>query len=186
MIAPRTVRVPPRRHSARSRPGAVLAVVMVSGALSMTSFWLSDDPTLSDGAARATAAPRLQDHVHGSPEVDPPDLREDVQRWMVARDRPLVRLNNALVPIVLGTMRDVGARSPGCRRLDASVLALQRVGHAPDSGVDVLAAAGLDEIQQAARACLDGDLQRARRLARNGLDARAEASLELDEALEGE
>jgi hypothetical protein len=44
----------------------------------------------------------------------------------------------------------------------------------------------LDKIEQAAAACLAGDVASTLRLAAEGLAERADASLPLDEALEGE
>lgn len=64
-------------------------------------------------------------------------------------------------------------------------VALRGGGHASRAH-DELANAGLDVIELAACACLDGHMERTRRLARIGLAECAAASLELDEALEGE
>ena len=44
----------------------------------------------------------------------------------------------------------------------------------------------MDKIEQAAAACLSGDVAGAHRLAAEGLAERADAQLPLDEALEGE
>jgi hypothetical protein len=136
-------------------------------------------------AATAAVSRPTSSALDASPAV-PPGLRRNVQRWVTARDRPLIRMNNALVPIVLGTIRSVGPESVECRRLDRSVRSVRGVGRSPHARVNKLATAGLADIQRAARACLAGDRQGTRRHAKVGLAKRAAVSLELDEALEGE
>jgi hypothetical protein len=116
----------------------------------------------------------------------PPGNRADVQRWFRAREKPLIELNNALVPVVEKKIGSGGPTSAPCRRLSAAVLALKAQDRAPVAGIDELARAGLDKIEQAATACLAGDVAGAERLAAEGLAERADAQLPLEEVLEGE
>jgi len=116
----------------------------------------------------------------------PPGNRADVQRWFKAREKPQIELNNALVPVVQNKIGSAGPTSAPCRRLNAAVLALNAQDPAPVARIDELARAGLDKIEQAATACLAGDVAGAQRLAVKGLAERADATLPLDEALEGE
>jgi hypothetical protein len=116
----------------------------------------------------------------------PPGNRSDVQKWFKAREKAQIELNDALVPVVQKTIGSGGPNSAPCRRLNAAVLALKEQGRAPVAEIDELARAGLDKIEQAAKACLAGDVAGAERLALEGLAERADASLPLDEALEGE
>ena len=116
----------------------------------------------------------------------PPGNRPDVQRWVKAREKAQIALNNALVPVVQKKIGSAGPTPAECRRLNAAVFALKAKGRAPVARIDELAGAGLDKIEQAATACLAGDVAGAQRLAAEGLAERADASLPLDEALEGE
>ena len=116
----------------------------------------------------------------------PPGNRADVQRWLKAREKAQIELNNALVPVVQKSMGSAGRTSAQCRRLHAAVLALKAQDRAPVAKIDELARAGLNKIEQAAAACLAGDAAGAQRRAAEGLAERADASLPLDEALEGE
>jgi hypothetical protein len=116
----------------------------------------------------------------------PPGNRADVQKWFKAREKAQIELNDALVPVVQNTIGSAGPTSAPCRRLSAAVKALQAQGQAPVASIDELARAGLDKIEQAANACLAGDIAGSQRLAMEGLAERADASLPLDEALEGE
>jgi hypothetical protein len=116
----------------------------------------------------------------------PPGNRADVQRWLKAREKAQIELNNALVPVVQKKIDSAGPTSAPCRRLNVAVLALKAQDRAPIARIDELARAGLDKIEQAATACLAGDVAGAQRLAAAGLAERANASLPLDEALEGE
>ena len=116
----------------------------------------------------------------------PPGNRADVQKWFKAREKAQLELNDALVPVVQNRIGNAGPTSAPCRRLDAAVKALRAQDRAPVANIDELARAGLDKIEQAANACLAGDLAGSRRLAMEGLAERADASLPLDEALEGE
>ena len=115
----------------------------------------------------------------------PPGNR-DVQRWLKAREKAQIELNDALVPVVQNRIGSAGPNSAECRRLNAAVLALKAQGRAPVAEIDELARAGLDKIEQAAAACLAGDVASTQRLAAEGLAERADASLPLDEAMEGE
>lgn len=162
-------------------------VALLSGVIWSVAAVSPSDSTLARQGDAPTAAPsRVSAEGPGPAEAVPPGLRGEVQRWFAARDRPLIRMNNALVPVVLGTLGTPGPRSAECRELDASVRALRGVGASPHARITELATAGLAEVQQAARACLDGDREGTRRLAEVGLRERAAASLELDETLEGE
>jgi uncharacterized protein YoxC len=116
----------------------------------------------------------------------PPGNRADVQGWFKAREKAQIELNDALVPVVQKKISSAGPTSAECRRLNAAVLALKAQDRAPVARIDELAKAGLDKIEQAATACLAGDVAGAQRLAAEGLAERANASLPLDEALEGE
>jgi hypothetical protein len=116
----------------------------------------------------------------------PPGNRADVQKWFKAREKAQIELNDALVPVVQNNIGSAGPTSAPCRRLDAAVKALEAQGRAPVAEIDELARAGLDKIEKAATACLAGDIAQAQRLAAEGLAERADASLPLDEALEGE
>jgi hypothetical protein len=116
----------------------------------------------------------------------PPGNRADVQKWFKAREKAQIELNDALVPVVQNTIGSGDPSSAPCRRLNAAVLVLKVQGPAPVARIDELARAGLDKIAQAATACLAGDVAGAQRLAAEGLAERADASLPLDEALEGE
>jgi hypothetical protein len=116
----------------------------------------------------------------------PPGNRADVQRWFKAREKAQIELNDALVPVVQKTIGSGGPASAECRRLNAAVQALKKQNRAPVAEINELARAGLDKIEQAATACLAGDVARAQQLAVEGLAERADASLPLDEALEGE
>jgi hypothetical protein len=116
----------------------------------------------------------------------PPGNRADVQGWFKAREKAQIELNDALVPIVQKSKSSAGTTSAQCRRLNDAVLALKKQNRAPVARIDELARAGLDKIEQAATACLAGDVAGAQRLAAEGLAERANASLPLDEALEGE
>jgi hypothetical protein len=116
----------------------------------------------------------------------PPGNRADVQAWFKAREKAQIELNDALVPVVQKSKSSAGPTSAQCRRLNDAVLALKKQNRAPVARIDELARAGLDKIEQAATACLAGDVAGAQRLAAAGLAERANASLPLDEALEGE
>jgi hypothetical protein len=116
----------------------------------------------------------------------PPGNRADVQKWFKAREKAQLELNDALVPVVQNRIGNGGPTSGPCRRLNAAVKALQAQDRAPVAEIDELARAGLDKIEQAATACLAGDVAGTQRLAAEGLAERADATLPLDEALEGE
>ena len=109
-----------------------------------------------------------------------------MQRWFKAREKAQIEFNNALVPVVQKKIGNAGPTSAACRRLNAAVLALKAQDPAPVARIDELARAGLDKFEQAAAACVAGDVAGAERLAAEGAAQRADASLPLDEALEGE
>jgi hypothetical protein len=115
-----------------------------------------------------------------------PGNRADVQKWFKAREKAQIELNNALVPVVQKKIGSGGPNSAPCRRLSAAIRALNAQGAAPVARIDELARAGLDKIEQAATACLAGDVAGAERLASEGLAERADAQLPLEEVLEGE
>lgn len=180
-------------RAAPRRPKGVCfaaAVLIAAGLWGSIPDGRSDDviaPKIIAGTAPVSSGPGFAGRRGArASDVLPPGRRPGMNRWMMARDQPLIRLNNALVPVVRGTFRRGGAHSAECRRLDASARALRSVGRAPDARVDAFATAGLDEIEQAVSACLGSDLVRMRQLVMAGLDKRAAASLKLDEVLEGE
>jgi hypothetical protein len=147
--------------------GLIAAIALLAVIINMTT-----GPAPSQPPAEAAAPPAGN--------------RADVQKWFKTREKAQIELNNALVPVVQDKLGSVGRTSAQCRRLNAAVLALKAQGRAPVAEIDELARAGLDKIEQAATACLAGDAAAAQRLAAQGLAERAEASLPLDEALEGE
>ena len=116
----------------------------------------------------------------------PPGNRADVQKWFKAREKAQIELNDALVPVVQNKIGSAGPNAAPCRRLNAAIKALKAQSRAPVAEIDDLARAGEDKIEQAATACLAGDVAGAQRLAAEGLAQRADASLPLDQALEGE
>ena len=128
----------------------------------------------------------MSSHPPAEAAPPPPGNRADVQRWFKAREKAQIELNNALVPVVQKKLGSGGPSSAACRRLDAAVHALKAQGPAPVARVDELARAGLDKIEQAATACLAGDVAGAERLAGEGLAERADAQLPLEEVLKGE
>jgi hypothetical protein len=138
----------------------------------------------SSARQAADAAPVTVGSAAG--RVAPPGVRPDVQSWFKSRDKALVELNNALVPIVQGRLSSPGAGSPECRRVDAAIKALEARGHAPHAEVDRLARAGEDKLVEAASACLSGDLTTTQQLVAQAMSERAAASLPLEDALEGE
>ena len=161
-----------RRPRRRARSAAYVAVLIAAIALLAIMINVTTGGNPSQPAAEAAGAP--------------PGNRADVQRWLKAREKAQIELNDALVPVVQSRLSSGGPNSAPCRRLNAAVLALQAQGRAPVAEIDELARAGLDKIGQAATACLAGDVAGAQRLAAEGLAERADASLPLDEALEGE
>ena len=154
-----------------ARTAAYLAVLVAAIALVAVMINVTTGPTPSQPAEAAGP---------------PPGNRPDVQRWFKAREKAQIELNNALVPVVQEKLGSAGPTSAPCRRLNAAVKALKAQNRAPDARIDELARAGLDKIEQAATACLAGDVASTQRLAAEGLAERADASLPLDEALEGE
>jgi hypothetical protein len=155
-----------------ARTAAYVAVLVAAIALVAVMINVITGPTPSQPAAEAAGPP--------------PGNRADVQRWFKAREKAQIELNDALVPVVQNKLGDAGPTSAPCRRLNAAVMALKAQNRAPDARIDELARAGLDKIEQAATACLAGDVASTQRLAAEGLAERADASLPLDEALEGE
>jgi hypothetical protein len=163
----------PRTHWPRpARTGFYVAVLIVAVALLAIMINVTTGASPSQPPAEALAPP--------------PGNRADVQRWFKAREKAQIELNDALVPVVQKTLGSGGPASAECRRLNAAVQALKAQDRAPVAEIDELARAGLDKIEQAATACLAGDVASAERLAAEGLAERADASLPLDEALEGE
>jgi hypothetical protein len=165
-------RQPRTRWPRRARTASYVAVLIAAIALVVVMIDMTSGPTPSQPAAEAAGPP--------------PGNRGDVQRWFKAREKAQIELNNALVPVVQKQIDSAGRSSAPCRRLNAAVRALRAQGPAPVARIDELARAGLDKIEQAATACLAGDAAGAQRLALEGLAERADASLPLDEALEGE
>ena len=163
---------PRTRWPRPARTACYVAVLIAAIALLAVMINVTMGPTPSQSPAEAAPPP--------------PGNRADVQRWFKAREKPQIELNNALVPVVQNKIWSAGPTSAPCRRLNAAVLALNAQDPAPVARIDELARAGLDKIEQAATACLAGDVAGAQRLAVKGLAERADATLPLDEALEGE
>ena len=163
---------PHTRWPRPARTAGYVAVLIAAIALLAVMINVTTGPTPSQPPAEAAGPP--------------PGNRADVQRWFKARDKAQIELNNALVPVVEKKIGNAGPTYAPCRRLSAAVLALKAKGPAPVASIDELARAGLDKIEQAATACLAGDAAGAQRRAAEGLAERADASLPLDEALEGE
>ena len=164
---PRTRR-PRRRVRSAAYVGVLIAVIAVLAVV----INVSTGGSPSQPAAEAAGPP--------------PGNRADVQKWFKAREKAQIELNDALVPVVQNRLGSGGPNSAPCRRLNAAIRALQAQGPAPVAEIDELARAGLDKIKEAATACLAGDVAGAQRLAAEGLAERADATLPLDEALEGE
>jgi hypothetical protein len=163
----------PRTRWPRSaRTACYVAALITAIALLVVMINMTTGPTPSQPPAEAAPPP--------------PGNRADVQRWFKAREKPLIELNNALVPLVEKKISSAGPTSAPCRRLNAAVLGLKAQRPAPVAKIDELARAGLDKIEQAATACLAGDVANAHRLAAEGLAERADAQLPLEEVLEGE
>lgn len=160
------------RWPRRARMAWYVAGLIVAIALLAVVINLATGPTPSQPPAEAAPPP--------------PGNRADVQKWFNAREKAQIGLNNALVPVVQKKLGNGGPSSAACRRLDAAVRALNAQGPAPIANVDELARAGLDKIEQAAKACIAGDVAGAERLAAEGLAERADAQLPLEEVLEGE
>jgi hypothetical protein len=116
----------------------------------------------------------------------PPGLQPDVQKWMKSRERMVIALNDSLVPVVRGQIAAGATGKAVCARVLAAVKPLLAQSQAPNSKIDVLARAGLPTIEQGAATCVAGDPSTGRQLMIKGLAERTDASLPLDEALEGE
>lgn len=165
----------PREQPSRPRANRGVVASLLLAGIAMFIAVVGITSANSPAAPPAEAAP-----------MTPPGLQADVQRWMQGRDRALVELNDALVPIVQRQLDRPGAGSPQCRRLDAAIKALNARGRAPHAEIDELARAGQAKLTQAAAACLAGDLPTTQQLVTEAMAERAAASLPLDEALEGE
>jgi hypothetical protein len=160
---------PPRRMRTAARVAVMLAMVLAVLVATDVHSW-----TNRPGASPAEAAPV------------PPGLNANMTHWLKGRDKDLVALNDALVPLVARTVARPGPASPECRRLDVAVKRLNAHGHAPDARIDELARAGQDTLARAADACLAGDAVATQRLVSQAMAERAGASLQLENALEGE
>ena len=130
-------------------------------------------------ATDRSATPRAQ--AAAAAAAVPPGVRPDVQGWFKRREKLQIELNDALVPFVQNR-----AGAAECRRLNAAARAMLGLSRAPDLKIDALARAGLDKFAQGATACLAGNMAESQRLVHEGLAERADATLPLDEALEGE
>jgi len=154
-------RIKPRRWILFS----IAALVLIAVGL----VWVraADGPAQAAPAAPAPAIAPIQDPA--------------VQHWLWNLDRHQVELNDSLILLVQHK-----ATRANCARINASVHAIEGLGHNPNAEVDKLIFTGFDKFQQAALACLRGDWDSAYQLADQGLAERAPAALELDEVLEGE
>jgi hypothetical protein len=164
----------PRRRWSRRPARSVFYVSVLVAAIALLGVMITvtTGGNASEPSAEAAGAP--------------PGNRADVQKWFKAREKAQLELNDALVPVVQNRIGNGGPTAAPCRRLNAAVKALQAQDRAPVVEIDELARAGLDKIEQAATACLAGDVAGTQRLAAEGLAERADATLPLDEALEGE
>jgi hypothetical protein len=163
---------PRTRWPRPARTASYVAILIAAIALVAVILNMTSGPTPSQPPAEAAPPP--------------PGNRADVQRWFKAHEKPLIELNDALVPVVQKNIGSGGPASAPCRRLNTAVRALKAQDPAPVARIDELARAGLDKIEQAATACLAGDVAGAQRLAAEGLAERADAQLPLEEVLEGE
>jgi hypothetical protein len=176
MSQPRSTRRVPEHRRGRAATSGLVGALLV-GVLLVLSAARSTTPAHRTSSGRAGASTTV---------VPPPGLRPDVEKWFKARQNAQIELNDALVPVVQNKVQKAGASAAPCKRIDRAVRALNAVGRAPHAETDALARAGLDKIGRGAAACLAGDLATARRLISEGLAERADASLLLDEVLEGE
>lgn len=168
-------------HRSRRSPRAGLRVALVGGmvaVLGVVSVGAArDDPTGSTVQAGVSAI---------VPDPIPPGIQAPVQAWIKARDRKVVDLNNALVPVVLADNRSGHSEKAACARVLAAARAMAGPAKAPNARVDTLARAGLRKIEQGAANCVAGDPVGGKQLITQGLAERTAATESLDETLEGE
>jgi hypothetical protein len=156
------------RHSTAPFLGVVLAVVMLAALLLAGAF------AYPPAAAQAPGVP--------------PGLQPPVQGWLKEREKDLIELNDALVPLVQKRLGDPATARDACTRLARVTRALSARGPVPGPRpeIDATARAGLEKFGQAAAACLAGDVPTAERLVGEGLVERITAQDRLDALLEGE
>jgi hypothetical protein len=151
--------------------GAVLTIAAISIGVASDNAPGSAAPAgISPAAAAAT----------------PPGLQPSVQAWLKAREKGLIELNNALVPIVQVDHPSGAAGKAACARVLAAARAMSGRAKAPDARVDTLARAGLAKIEQGAAACVAGDAVGGKQLITQGLAERTAATEPFDDTLEGE
>ncbi len=174
MIAPRLEERSPHvttRWGRRAGPlvGGVLAVLMLAVLVIAQVF---------GGTPEAVAQQRAV----------PPGLQPPVQSWLKDRERDLIELNNALVPLVQKQMKDPAAAQAACSRLARVTRTLSARSAVPSSRpeIDAAARAGLATFERAAAVCLAGDVPTAERLVSDGLTERTAAQDRLDALLDGE
>lgn len=165
----------------RHRPRRRLRVALIGGIVLLLT-WVSvgaarDDPQGS--AVQAGVSPVAADPI-------PPGLRTPVQAWMKGRERKVIDLNNALVPIVRGQSPSGRSGRAACARVLAAAKAMSGRAKAPNAQVDTLARTGLAKIEQGAAACVAGDTVGGKQLITQGLADRTAATERFDETLEGE
>jgi hypothetical protein len=156
-------------HRTGSIVGAVLAVMVVAALVLAEVF---------GGTSEAAAQQRAV----------PPGLQPPVQSWLKDRERDLIELNNALVPLVQKQLKDPTAARAACTRLARVAHTLSARGAVPSSRpeIDTVARAGLATFERAAAVCLAGDVPGAERLVSQGLAERTAANDRLDALLDGE
>lgn len=165
----------------RRRPRNRLRVALIGGLvvlLALVSVGAArDDPQGS--AVQAGVSPVAADPI-------PLGLRTPVQAWMKGRERKVIDLNNALVPIVQEKSPTGRSGRAACARVLAAAKALTGRAKAPNAQVDTLARTGLAKIQQGAATCLAGNTVGGKQLITQGLAERTAATEQFDETLEGE
>lgn len=166
----------PVRSRRRPRRGWSIALIVGAAALLVI---------ISTGAGRddqgSTARAAGVSPVAVNPV--PPGLQPPVQAWLKSRERKVIELNNALVPVVQAPGLPAAA---ACARVLAAAKTMSGQAKAPNAQVDALARAGLTKIEQGAAACVAGDAGGGKRLITEGLAERTAATEPLDETLEGE
>ncbi|MGS0687640.1 hypothetical protein ACVBEQ_21190 [Nakamurella sp. GG22] len=163
--------------SSRRRPRHRWSIVLIVGVAALLMI-ISTGAGRDDhgSAAQAGASPVAVNPV-------PPGIQPPVQAWLKVREKKLIDLNNALVPVVQAPGLPAAA---ACARVLAAAKTMSGQAKAPNAQVDVLARAGLAKIEQGAAACVTGDAGGGKRLIAEGLAERTAATEPFDETLEGE
>ena len=114
-----------------------------------------------------------------------PGTERSVQQWFGARERPLIELNDALVPALTLTTQGSATRAI-CTRLARAAAGYAALNPVPNARLAVPVAAGTAKFVEGAAVCLRGDLARAQQLIVEGLAERTAAQDQIDGILEGE